>query len=152
MNTRLLSHLTEERGAIEAFLELLDQEVEMLAQGNFAALPALTKRKEQLADQIALLDLEREQQQVALGYPADHDGAHAAALAGGENLQQAWQALLESAEQARERNHRNGVMIHTHLDYTRQSINFLRACGQSLYGPDGQHKTGLGNGNSIAAG
>lgn len=152
MNTRLLSHLTAERGAITAFLDLLDQEADALVHGSFVALPALTERKAQLADHIASLDLERERQQIALGYAADHDGANAAALAGGEKLQQVWQELLECAAQARERNHRNGVLIHTHLDYTRQSINFLRASGQSLYGPDGQHKVGIGNGNSIAAG
>lgn len=152
MNTRLLSHLTEERGVVEAFLELLDQEAEALAHGSFDQLPALSERKAQIVDRLALLDSERERQQVALGYSPDHDGANAAAIAGGESLQRAWQELLQCAAQARERNHRNGVLIHTHLDYTRQSINFLRASGQSLYGSDGQHKVGIGNGNSIATG
>ena len=152
MNTRLLTCITEQRGVIEAFLALLAQEADALVHGGFVKLPALTERKAQLADHIALLDLERERQQLALGYSADHDGANTAALAGGKNLQQAWQELLKCAAQARERNHRNGVLIHTHLDYTRQSINFLRASGQSLYGPDGQHNAGIGSGNSIAAG
>lgn len=152
MNNQLFSCITKERGVIQAFLELLDQEADALVHGNFVKLPVLTERKAQLADQIALLDLERERHQIALGYSADHDGANTAALAGGKNLQQAWQELLKCAAQARERNHRNGVLIHTHLDYTRQSINFLRASGQSLYGPDGQHKAGIGNGNSIGAG
>lgn len=152
MNARLLSRFTEERGVIETFIGLLDQEADALVHGKFTQLPALTERKTQIADRLAILDLERERQQIDLGFTADHDGANAAALAGGENLQRAWQELLDCAEQARERNHRNGVLIHTHLDYTRQSINFLRASGQSLYGPDGQHKAGIGNGNSIATG
>lgn len=152
MNTQLLSHLIEERCVIDSFVTLLDQEADALVNGSFAKLPALSEHKAQLADHLTLLDQERERQQIALGYPATHEGANAAALAGGEPVQRAWQELLKCAAQARDCNHRNGVLIHTNLDYTRQSINFLRASGQSLYGPDGQHKVGTGNGNSLAAG
>lgn len=148
----LLAHLTKERSAVDAFLELLDHEAEALIKGDFASMPGLTERKEQLADHIAKLDDERERQLAALGFSVDRSGADAAAAAGGESLQQAWQQLLECAAQARSRNNRNGVLIHTHLDYTRQSINFLRPSAQSLYGPDGKHKAELGNVNSIAAG
>ncbi|MFC5476025.1 flagella synthesis protein FlgN [Paraherbaspirillum soli] len=152
MSAVLLEHLTEERVAMEAFLELLDQEAEALIQGHFNLLPQLTERKAQLADRIAVLDQERERQQQASGYPANRQGADAVAAASGPGLQQVWHELLERAAQARESNHRNGVLIHTHLDFVRQSINFMRASGQNLYGPDGKHKVGMGSGNSIAAG
>ena len=152
MSSLLLNHLTREHAAIGAFLELLDQEAEAMTHGDFANLFGLAKRKSQLADQIAFIGRQREMEQLALGYAAGRSGADAAAAAGGEALQNAWRDLLEHAAQAHERNHRNGVMIHTHLDFTRQSIGFLQASGQPLYGPDGTHKTGTGSGNRLVLG
>lgn len=152
MSSLLLNHLTQEHAAIGAFLELLDQEAEAMTHGDFGNLSELAGRKSQLADQIAAFDRQREMEQLALGYAADRSGADAAAAAGGEALQNAWCDLLERAAQAHECNHRNGVMIHTHLDFTRQSISFLQASGQPLYGPDGTHKTGTGSGNRLALG
>jgi flagella synthesis protein FlgN len=151
MNSRLLDHLTQEHAAIGEFIELLDAEAQAMTDGDFANMPGLAERKSQLADQIALLDRLREVEQLALGYAANRSGADAAA-AGNNALQTAWSGLLERATQAHERNHRNGVMIHTHLDFTRQAISFLRASGQPLYGPDGTHKTGTGSGNRLALG
>lgn len=64
----------------------------------------------------------------------------------------AWQDVLDSAAAAHIRNHRNGVMIHTHLDFTRKTLGFLQASGQPLYGPDGSHKSGGGGRISLAQG
>lgn len=152
MSCLLLNHLNREHAAIGAFIELLDQEAEAMTHGDFTALPELADRKSQQADQIAFLSRQRETEQVAIGYAADRDGADAIAAAGGDAFQIAWRDLRERAAQARERNHRNGVMIHTHLDFTRQSISFLKASGQPLYGPDGTRNTGASNGNSLALG
>jgi flagellar biosynthesis protein FlgN len=152
MSSLLLNHLTQEHAAVGAFLELLDQEAAAMSHGDFAALPALAERKSQLIEQVAVLDRQREAEQISLGYTADRSGADAVAAAGGEALQTAWRDLRERATQAREHNHRNGVMVHTHLDFTRQSINFLKASGQPLYGPDGTHHSGGGRGNRLATG
>lgn len=151
MNSRLLDHLTQEHAAIGEFIELLDAEAQAMTDGDFANMPGLAERKSQLADQIALLDRLREVEQLALGYAANRSGADAAAV-GNNALQKVWSSLLGRATQAHERNHRNGVMIHTHLDFTRQAISFLQASGQPLYGPDGTHKTGTGSGNRLALG
>lgn len=152
MTQQLLRHLTQEHAAIGAFLELLDREAAALSGGDFAAMPALVERKAQLVEQIASLDRQREMEQISLGYTADQSGADGVAAAGGKALQDAWRNLREQAAQAREHNHRNGVIVHTHLDFTRQSINFLKASGQPLYGPDGTHHTGAGKGNRLASG
>lgn len=152
MSSLLLNHLIREHAAIGEFLDLLDQEAAAMTQGNFTHLAGLAERKSQLADQIAFFARQREIEQVSLGYAADRSGAEAAAAAGGETLQTAWQNLLECAAQAHERNYRNGVMIHTHLDFTRQTISFLQSRGQPLYGPDGTHHKGAGNGNRLALG
>ncbi|MFI5446007.1 flagella synthesis protein FlgN [Polaromonas sp. UC242_47] len=152
MSRLLLNHLTRECVAVGEFLELLDQEANAMTHGDFSSLPALTERKAQLADQIALLSRQRETEQLRLGFTTDRSGSDAAAAAGGESLQNAWQQLKERAALAREHNYRNGVMIHTHLDFTRQAINFLHAGGQSLYGPTGTHHMGASNGNTLAQG
>jgi flagella synthesis protein FlgN len=152
MSSLLLNHLTREHDAIGAFLDLLDQEAKAMTHGDFANLSELAERKSQLADQIAFLGHQREMEQVSLGYGAGRSGADAASAAGGEALQNAWRDLLKRAAQAHDCNHRNGVMLHTHLDFTRQAISFLQASGQPLYGPDGTHKTGTASGNSLALG
>lgn len=152
MSIHLLNHLTREHAVIGAFLELLDQEAFAMSHRDFTVLPALAERKSKLIEQIALLDHERENEQISLGYAADRNGADAAAAAGGEALQAAWNALRERATQARDNNHRNGVMVHTHLDFARKAISFLNASGHPLYGPNGTHHAGTGQGNSLASG
>lgn len=152
MSGLLLNHLTREHAAIGEFLELLDREADAMTSGEFTSLSGISEHKSQLADQIAFFGRQRAMEQVALGYASDRSGTDAAAAAGGEELQTAWHDLLTYAAQARERNHRNGVMIHTHLDFTQQSIRYLQASGQPLYGPDGTHSTGAGNGTSLAVG
>lgn len=152
MSQSLLNDLILENAAIGAFIELLDQEADAMTRGNFSALPELAERKSQQAEKISLLRRQRETEQLTLGYAADRSGADAAAAAGGEALQQAWHNLQAQAAQARESNHRNGVMIHTHLDFTRQAIGFLQASGKPLYGPDGTHHAGTAQGNTLGLG
>lgn len=152
MSDQLALHMTQEHAAIVGFLKLLDQEADAMTHGRFTALPELAGRKSVLADEVALLGRRRENEQIRLGFAADRSGAVAAAAAGGQALQDAWIKLGECAAQAHERNHRNGVMIHAHLDFTRQSIRFLKASGKPLYGPDGTHNTAGGSGNSLALG
>ncbi|MFZ2394173.1 MAG: flagellar protein FlgN [Rhodoferax sp.] len=152
MSSKLLELLGQEYAATGVFLELLDQEAAAMTQGEFAKLPELAERKSKLADQIALMARQREAELLSLGYVSGRRGADAAAAAGSEALQNAWRNLLKLAAQAHACNHRNGVMIHTHLDFTRQTISFLQAGSQPLYGPDGGHKTGLGGGHCLALG
>ncbi|AIY40267.1 Flagellar biosynthesis protein FlgN [Collimonas arenae] len=152
MSSALLNHLNQERAAMATFLDLLDREAEALIHSRFDELQQITEHKAQLADRITTLEQERERRQQQAGFALTREGGDAAAAAGGSDLQLVWHDLLKRAAQARENNHRNGIMIHTHLDFVRQSINFLRAHGQSLYGADGKHKIGLGNGHSLASG
>lgn len=152
MSRLLLQHLKQEHTAVAEFLELLTREADAMTQGQFAALHELAESKSKLADKVALLGRQRENEQMRLGFKADRSGAEAAAAAGGQTLVQAWTQLRECAAQAHARNHANGVMIHTHLDFTRQAISFLKSSGQPLYGPDGAHHAGAASGNSLAVG
>jgi flagella synthesis protein FlgN len=152
MSGMLVELLVKEYTAIEAFAELLDQEADAMTQGTFSKLSEISGRKSRLAEQISLLEGQREVQQKALGYAPGRSGIDTAAAGGSTELKLAWQHLLTAAGRARAHNHRNGVMIHHHLDFTRQSINFLTSGGQALYGPDGAHQSGNANGNSLALG
>jgi flagella synthesis protein FlgN len=151
MSGALVNLLHREHAAIGLFLELLGREARAMTEGAFAELPGLAERKSLLADQITLLGRRREAQQLSMGHGPGRSGADAAAAAGDTTLKTAWRELLECAAQAHELNHRNGVMIHTHLDFTRQTLNFLKAGGLPLYGPDGTHQSG-GSGNRLAIG
>ena len=151
MSKVLVDLLSREHAAIGVFLELLGQEAQAMADGDFAELPGLAERKARMAEQIAHIGSRRDAQQEALGYGPGRSGADAAAAAGDAALKTTWRELLARAAQARDLNHRNGVMVHTHLDFTRQTLNFLKAGGQTLYGPDGTHQSG-GNGNRLAVG
>lgn len=152
MSGPLLDFMTREQAAIGAFIEVLEREASAMIDGNFAQLPELAQCKSELADQIKLLEQQREREQLALGYATGRGGADAACAAGDEALRQGWQVLLERAAQAHNLNHRNGVMVHAHLDFTRQTLSFLQAGGQPLYGPDGTHATAAGGGTSLAQG
>ena len=152
MTSSLLQRLTLEHGAVAEFLVLLDHEADAMTQGRFIDLPPLAEHKSQLADRIAIVRRHRENEQMTLGYRADRSGAEAATAAGGPLLQDAWRKLQACAAQAHERNHANGVMIHTHLDFTRQAIDFLKSAGRPLYGPDGAHYSGSASGNRLAVG
>lgn len=152
MSSQLLDFLTREHAAIGAFIELLEREAAAMIDGDFAQLPELAQSKSELADQIKFLEQQREREQLALGYAAGRGGAEAACAAGGAALWQGWQVLLERAAQAHVLNHRNGAMVHAHLDFTRQTLSFLQAGGQPLYGPDGTHATAAGSGTSLAQG
>ena len=152
MSTLLLDRLRQEHSAIGEFLILLDQEAEAMIYGRFSELPGLAGRKSDAVDKVAYMRSQREAIQVTLGYAADRSGIDAATSAGGTALQYVWRVLQERAAQAHEFNHRNGVMIHTHLDFTRNAISFLQASGKPLYGPDGAHRNAAGKGNSLAVG
>lgn len=152
MTISLMERLTLELGAVTEFLDLLNQEADAMVQGRFIDLPPLAESKAQLADKITLLRQHRENKQIALGFGADRSGAEAATAAGGPLLQAAWGQLKACAAQAHERNHANGVMIHAHLDFTRQAIDFLKSGGRSLYGPNGTHHSGTANGKRLAMG
>lgn len=144
--------LSGELAAIQAYIDLLDQEAKALAACDFANLPSLASQKSQAAVRITALEQERDRLQRELGHAPGRAGADAACAAGSPALQQVWQQVLAGAADAHARNHRNGVMIHTQLEFTRQTLGFLQATGQPLYGPDGSHKIGSGGGISLAQG
>lgn len=152
MSDLLLDLLPRELAAVQLYIELLDQEATAMAEGRFAELPALAERKAEAALQIGAVGGQREAAQLARGHGSGRQGAEAACAEVGQGLTAVWQELLAQAAAAHQKNLRNGVMIHTHLDFTRQTLGFLKASSQPLYGPNGMHQPGPGIGSNLACG
>lgn len=151
MSDNLLTLLRREHAQIKQFIDLLEAEAEQMTQGQYLGLQDLAAQKLVQAGLIASTSAERNALQLKLGFAANSQGAQSAA-AGNAALQKAWQDLLAIAAQAHQSNYRNGVMIHTQLDFTREAIGFLQARGQSLYGADGTHKASASGGKPLAVG
>lgn len=128
----LLGCLDMQSAALAEFARALDREAQALSEGRFKDLQALVRHKTELARQIAELDRERERLQAETGFAPE------APRPGQEALERAWGQLREHAGQARLANHRNGVMVHTLLDFTRQAVASLQGGQRPLYGSDGR--------------
>lgn len=151
MSANLLTLLQREQAQISQFIVLLEAEAEQMIGGQYLGLQDLAAQKLVQAGLIASTGAERNALQLKLGFAANSQGTQSAA-AGNPALQTAWQDLLAIAAQAHQCNYRNGVMIHTQLDFTREAIGFLQARGKSLYGADGAHKAASSGGKPLAVG
>jgi flagellar biosynthesis protein FlgN len=140
----LLTCLNQQNAVLLDFLQTMDEEAEAMQQGQFKRIPALVQHKSELTTQIDKLDRQREQLQQATGFTPERCEDVA--------LLNAWQLLRERATQARERNHRNAVITHTLLNFTRQAITTMQGGGQPLYGSNGKHPSGLGSRKSLGQG
>lgn len=139
--------LQRQSAVLREFARALDEEANAMAEGRFRQLPPLLARKQALGRQLADLDCERERLQRETGFdPAGPPRP------GQQDLHAAWQGLCESARGARDHNHRNGVMVHTLLDFTRQAMAVLQGDSRPLYGQDGRHPGGNGAGKPLAQG
>lgn len=153
MSGQLHDCLRREVAAINVFVDLLDREADAMRTGDFAKLQELATQKSAAADQIALLERERETEQLALGFPAGRLGAEAAcATSGDAELGKTWHSLLARATLAQQHNQRNGLIVHTQLEFTQQTIRFLQHRDKPLYGPDGSASTGAASGKSLGHG
>ena len=135
----LLACLLHEQEAVNAFIELLQQESQALvARAAPAALGEITERKQLAAERLAALGNERDAVLHSLGFAAGHAGTEAAA-ARYLDVAPVWQALLEASATAKQLNERNGVLIATHLRFNQDALAALRsASGANLYGANGR--------------
>lgn len=152
MSGQLHACLRREIAAIKVFVELLDREADAMSAGDFAQLGELATQKSEAAEQIELLEQQRESEQLALGFPVGRAGADAACASGGADMVKTWHSLLAHAALAQQHNQRNGLIVHTQLDFTQQSIRFLQNRDKPLYGPDGSASAGATSGKSLGHG
>ncbi len=143
----LAKHLERQCACLQAFIQLLESESQLLAAGSIDGpqLTELASRKQPLLNSLESLELQRQHAQRRLGYADGHAGAERAATDAG--CLATWQQLLEQAGRAQQLNQLNGETIRTRLAHNQRMLNFLHeAAGKGLYGPDGQARRGsLGN-------
>jgi len=136
--------LEAEIDATSAFIDLLEQEAELLTDSTaLDTLPELTVRKQALADQLTTLARARLAHLPAVDQTNDTDTDYdrtTAVAATDDALWQAWHTLLDLADQAHDLSLRNGALIDVHLRHTQQSLAALRAAigAGSLYAADGK--------------
>lgn len=135
----LAAHLARQQQRLEALIELLEQEREVLGVGQVdgTRLNEIAAGKQALLDELDRLESQRRSAQHKLGYADGLPGAEAAAR--DADCLPAWLAMRDSAERARQLNGQNGALIATRLSHNQRTLNFLHeAAGKALYGPDGQ--------------
>lgn len=133
--------LREEQLAMQALLELMHEEQQLLIEADIDALSVLTPRKNVLVGQLSAMAGLRHGQLAACGFPASEAGMEAwLAQAGEEPARTLWLSLLDQTRQAKEFNRVNGVLLNKHMAHTRAALSALSPAEQSntTYGPSGQ--------------
>lgn len=134
--------LGEEIGAGNALLQLLKQEQEHLVNADIEGLTRVTEEKNKAVARMSELAQRRYRILVAAGFAANEAGMQtwlkspAAAPTAGK----AWNDLLGLAQQAKELNRTNGLLIGQHMARNQTALNVLQGNqqGSTMYGPDGQ--------------
>jgi flagella synthesis protein FlgN len=142
----LAEHLERHRAHLDALIGLLDEERQLLRDGGVDGdeLTRVAQAKQQRFEALERFETQRRQVQQRLGYPDNRAGdARAAADAGCTAL---WETIRERADQAARLNRTNGVLIGIRMEHNQRMLNFIEeAVGKSLYGPDGQARSGGGH-------
>lgn len=138
----LQSAVAQEAALLSRFIALLQEEQAVLQEGQADRLPAIAKQKTMLYEELNAAALQRNTLLKAAGLNIDKAGMDAwfAAHSTEKALQLAWRQLLKAAEEARQLNEQNGLIIKLRLQATGDALSVLhhQAQGRTLYGRDGQ--------------
>lgn len=142
-NQDSLEHILQlELENIHLFLELLENEQNLLASGNLDDLALLIADKDRVLGQFTRLDARRNHVLNAAGLPEGTQGIKAWASADNDKSTAVrdWEALLGLADLAKQLNQTNATITANWLQYTRQTLNALHgAAGRTtLYDTKGQ--------------
>jgi len=140
--------LADENFAAGQLLQLLQQEQECLVGGNVDALEKLVPEKAAVVARMTELAQRRYRALAEAGHEAGEAGMKTwlAKPGAADDAQRAWNALLATAESAKELNRVNGMLINQHLARNQGALNILHGTPQTgnLYGPNGQSTLGKG--------
>lgn len=137
--------VSEELGAVRAFVALLEREQEALVAGDADRVSALAQEKSESLARLDAFALRRTELLSACGLGRGRAAVDAwlgSAPTHGA-LRRDWDALLEHAARARALNGQNGTLIRSLLAHNHQALGVLLSLSDrgSLYGPDGQART-----------
>lgn len=130
---QLLRNLLE---TLQALATVQTEEHTLLCSNNLAgvALQRVTDNKSQLLATINYLEKQRielEQSHRCQAPYANHP-----------QLAASWQLVQQHGRQLREQNHHNGMLLTHHIEHNTQALAILNKQNKSLYGPDGQSRSG----------
>jgi flagella synthesis protein FlgN len=137
---QLSSVVKAERVSVQALLETLTEERELLSSGDTDRLTEIAARKRELLLNIARLGEQRNR--VLLRYNVSSDsGGIRAFMTGSEataELRNEWRKLLDATEEARRLNAANGLVIEAGMRANQQALSVLLSAGSTgTYGPGG---------------
>jgi flagella synthesis protein FlgN len=151
--TDLLAAMAEERAAVHSFVDLLQQEQNLLTENSIDPLMMLAEQKSTRAAQLG--ELAELRHRLMLTFLPE---LTATAILDWFKVNSAeglvlWQEISALADQARQLNRINGELIQMKLRHNQQLLAALsRAVNQAnLYGPDGQTNFSTGSGRSLGS-
>jgi flagella synthesis protein FlgN len=151
--TDLLAAMAEERAAVRSFVDLLQQEQNLLTENSIDPLMMLAEQKSTRAAQLGELAEVRHRLMLACLPELTAPAILAWFKVNSAESLVLWQEISTLAEQARQLNHINGELIQMKLRHNQQLLTALsRAVNQAnLYGPDGQTNFSAGGGRSLGS-
>jgi flagellar biosynthesis protein FlgN len=142
LGNSLAQSLGDELVAANALLQLLKQEQAQLINANVDELDKVTEEKTKIVARMTELAQNRHRALAAAGFEASEAGMQTwtksptALPAAGKS----WNELLGIAQQAKELNRVNGLLIGQHMARNQKALNTLQGSpqGGTMYGPNGQ--------------
>ena len=153
--SRLTDNLAEERKAVNALLDVLQEEQDCLVAADISRLPQMTDEKARIASRLSGLAKQRYDALAEAGFDASEAGMEKWANSANATVavRDAWNELLSVARDGKERNRINGLMIQQQMSRNQNALHvlFAHAQGGNFYGPDGQATAKVG-GRRLGAG
>ena len=149
LGNSLAQSLGEELRAANTLLQLLKQEQAQLIDANVDELAKVTEEKAQVVARMNELAQNRHRALAAAGFEASEAGMQkwAKSPAALPAASKSWNELLGIAQQAKELNRLNGMLIGQHVARNQTALNILQGSpqGGTMYGPDGQSTSKTGS-------
>lgn len=133
--------LPQEQAALTRLVAKLRQEQEMLAETAAEGMTDLIGEKATIVAEMTTLAGHRHQMLAAIGYAEDETGMQQwMSEHGTEADREVWAALFDLAQDAKELNRVNGVLIGKKLATNQSALTILQGKSHAgnFYGPDGQ--------------
>ena len=137
----LASAIRSERAGVQALVQALTEERQLLTDGNTDPLTEMGARKRELLLDIARLGDQRNRMLREHGITPDGRGIRALLdnRPATDEIRAEWRLLIETTRQARQLNEANGVIIADGMRANQQALTvLLSAASAGTYGPGGR--------------
>ncbi|MFJ3058430.1 flagella synthesis protein FlgN [Herbaspirillum sp. NPDC087042] len=135
------SQLNQEKGAMQRLIEKLRQEQALLSEASAEGMTEIITDKAAIVAEMTTLAGNRHRQLAELGYVDDETGMQKWMNEQGSDADKdIWADLFELAQDAKELNRVNGLLIGKKLSVNQNALTVLqgKTGTGSFYGPDGQ--------------